>query len=128
MKIKSKYMPGRNFGPVPAGKYIAEIVEVTPSKASTGTDYLFVDLLIIGPSHQGRHVFAKLFLTDKAGWKLSALLHALGEQPDAEIETESLIGRPVGIDIKVVDGFDGSERNEISRFRKISESGPQSQN
>ena len=128
MKIKSSYTSGRNFGPVPVGRYIAEIVEATPSTASTGTDYLFVDFLIIGPSHQGRHVFTKLFLTDKAGWKLSALLHFLGEQPDAEIETESLIGRRVGIDVKVIDGFDGFERNEISRFRKISNPGSQSQN
>ena len=59
------------FDPIPKGYYDAEIINITQEHASTGTAYLNVEFEILGPTHAGRHMWANIYLTDKARWKLA---------------------------------------------------------
>jgi hypothetical protein len=121
MKFKTNLQDAdvNNFEPLPPGRYTAEIIEASPEIASTGTPYLNLDFRILGPSHSSRHVWTKLFLTEKAAWKLAALLKAIGLSPAEELDTASFFNRSLIIVLIVTTDIDGIERNEIKAFRKI---------
>jgi hypothetical protein len=110
---------GRTFELVPPGRYIAEIIEASPETATTGTPFLNLDFRILEPSHSGRHVWTRLFLTAKAGWRLTSLLNALGLSPADELDTTAFFDKPVEITVIVKKDLDGIERNEIRAYRKI---------
>jgi hypothetical protein len=115
----------RTFTPIPQGRYSAEIIDATYETASTRTPFLNLEFLILGPAQIGRHVWTKIFLTEKASWKLAALLNAIGEQRAEEIDTASLLGKKLSLVVKVQDDADGVEHNDVSGFRKY-ESQPDS--
>ncbi len=109
------------FESVQPGVYTAEIVDVQPQRASTGTSMLNVEFEIVGPSEKGRHVWAGVFLTDKARWKLAALLNAVNVGLVDELDTAELVGRRLRIRVKEVDG-EGQLRTEAVAFRKLPDS------
>jgi len=121
MKFKtnlSDYDP-ESFDPVPNGYYDAEIVAVSQERASTGTEYLNIEFVILGPTHEGRHVWANVFLTEKARWKLAALLSATGIGMVDDLDTDQLIGNELRIRVKQVDDSFGDSRSEVVGFRKL---------
>ena len=121
MKFKtnlSDYDP-ESFDPVPNGYYDAEIVAVSQERASTGTEYLNIEFVILGPTHEGRHVWANIFLTKKARWKLAALLSATGIGLVDDLDTDQLIGKDLRIRVKQVDDPAGDSRQEVVGFRKL---------
>lgn len=77
---------GRDFAPLPAGPYEAEISGAEVKDASTGTGcYLKLELTIIGPTNTGRKVWANITLrnanakAEEIGQaQLSALCRAVG--------------------------------------------------
>jgi hypothetical protein len=123
MKFKTNFSEEatrtQSFDPIPPGIYQASVFGVFPSKASTGTEYLNIEFEILGPSHQGRHIWANIYLTDKAGWKLSAFCHAVGVEPCSEMDTSDFLGRPLLIVVKEIESADGNPRTEAAGFRKL---------
>ena len=109
----------KSFDPIPDGYYEAEVANVTHEKASTGTAYLNVEFAILGPTHEGRHVWANVFLTEKARWKLAALLNATGIGMVDDLDTDQLIGNELRIRVKQVDDSFGDTRSEVVGFRKL---------
>ena len=98
------------------GNYEAEIVEVVPEQASTGTDFLRVVFKILGPTHEGQEIDCPLYLTKKAVWKLDAFLRAARvERHGEKIETAELLGRRMQIHVRP----NGHGRPEVIRFDKI---------
>ena len=77
---------GRDFAPLPAGAYEAEITGSEVKDASTGTgSYLKLEFSILGPTHQGRKVWANITLRNANAQaesigqaQLSALCRAVG--------------------------------------------------
>ncbi len=113
----SDFDPG-SFDPIPDGYYHAEIAAVSQEKASTGTEYLNIEFLILGPTHEGRHVWANIFLTEKAKWKLAALLSATGIGLVDDLDTDQLLGKDLRIRVKQVDDPAGDSRQEVVGFRQ----------
>ncbi len=109
----------RSFDPIPDGYYEAEVFNVTHEKASTGTAYLNAEFVVLGPTHTGRHVWANIYLTENARWKLAALLNAVGLGLVDELDTAQLMGTTLRIRVKTVDDTDGNSRQEVVGFRKL---------
>jgi len=110
---------GKNFDPIFSGKYEAEIIEASPEKSFNGKPFLNVGFRILGPTHEGRRVWTKLFTTEAAVWKLAALFNAIDEPLTDEADTEALLGKQLVITVKVVENEDGFLRNEVVGFRKL---------
>jgi hypothetical protein len=107
----------KSFDPIPDGYYEATIVDVSLETASTGTEFLNVELEILGPNQVGRHVWSNLYLTEKARWKMAALVNAAGLGMVDKLETDQLIARKVRIRVKQVDDSSGAP-SEVVGFRK----------
>jgi hypothetical protein len=109
---------GKRFDPIRPGTYEAEIVGGKPEISLNNKPFLNVEFVILGPTEKGRHVWAKLFMTEASVWKLAALFNAIGEPLTDEADTESLLGKQVLIVVDRVQGEDGVLRNEVVTFRK----------
>ena len=107
------------FDPIPKGYYDAEIINITQEHASTGTAYLNVEFEILGPTHAGRHMWANIYLTDKARWKLAALVNAAGLGMVDELDTDLLIGKRLRIAVKNIDDPEAGNRSEVVGFQKL---------
>ena len=107
------------FDPIPKGYYDAEIINITQEHASTGTAYLNVEFEILGPTHEGRHMWANIYLTDKARWKLAALVSAAGLGMVDELDTDLLIGKRLRIAVKNIDDPEAGNRSEVGGFQKL---------
>jgi hypothetical protein len=122
MKIKTNFKSGEQsvnpFDLIPPGIYSAEIFGMDYSQASTGTACLNIEFVVLGPSHEGRHVWTNLYLTEKAGWKYASLCAAAGITAADELETKELLGKQLRIVVKEVTGPDGTPRSEAVGFRK----------
>ena len=105
---------------LPTGDYEAEINELSPGTANTGTKFLRVVFEIIGPTNEGAQTDCQLYLTDRAAWKLNTLLSAAGvELQQDELETEDLLGRRVQIHVNRVEDSAGQPvRTEVTSFRR----------
>ncbi len=108
----------RHFELVPGGVYDATIVAVDPGNASTGTPSLNLELEITGPSQQGRHVWANIYLTPNASWKLSALCNATGISMADQLDTRQFLNKFLRIVVRQVDNQNGELRAEAVGFRK----------
>ena len=104
--------------PVPAGTYDTEIVGVDEGSASTGTPYLSIEMKIDEPACVGRHVWANVFLTDAARWKLAQLISAAGLELTDELDTEDLLGRQIRIKVREITDQDGLADTEVHSFRR----------
>jgi len=122
MKLKTNLEKGiGGFEPLDDGWYEAEIVRANPAEASTGTSYLDLELQVIGPRHEGRHLWDQLYMTEGASWKTEALMNAAGLELGKEIETDELIDRRVSVKVGVRLTDSGESRNEIRRYRRMKE-------
>lgn len=98
---------GRDFAPLPAGPYEAEITSAEVKDASTGSGcYLKLELTVIGPTHTGRKVWANITLknanaqAEQIGQgQLSALCRAVGV-PTLK-DTDQLFQKLVRVRLKV---------------------------
>ena len=112
-------LKSKTFEPIPPGKYEAEIVDATSEESANRKRFLNLDFVVIGPACRGRHLWTKLFMTDAAVWKLAALFNAINQPLTEEADTADLVGRKLSVTVKVIEGEDGSLRNEIVTFRKL---------
>ena len=108
----------KSFNPIPDGYYEAQVVDVSLENASTGTAFLNIEFAILGPTQVDRHVWANLYLTEKARWKLAALVNAVGLGMVDKLDTNQLIGKKVRIRIKKADDSFGDSRPDVVGFRK----------
>ena len=116
--------PAVGFEPLPAGKYVAAIVEseTKTTKAGTG-QYLELKFQILEGEYKGRHVWARLNLwnpnqlaVDIARGELSAIYHAVGLiQVQDSSELHDL---PMLITVKCRKREDGEVTNEIRGYAR----------
>ncbi len=106
---------------LPTGDYVAEINEVSPGTANTGTKFLRVVFEIVGPDHEGAQTDCQLYLTERAAWKLNTLLAAAGVEPQGdEIETAELLGSKLHIHVNQPQDSSGQPmRPEVTSFRRL---------
>jgi hypothetical protein len=117
--------PMDTFAPVPAGNYIAAIVEseMKPTKTGNGR-YLELKFQVIEGEHKGRNLWARLNLDNPnelavkiARSDLSAICRAVGVmQPKDSCELHDL---PLSIKVKLRKRQDNGEMtNEIAGYAK----------
>jgi hypothetical protein len=98
---------GRDFAPLPAGPYEAEITSAEVKDASTGSgSYLKLELTVIGPTHTGRKVWANITLRNASAQaesigqaQLSSLCRAVGVAKLTD--TDQLFQKLVRIRLKI---------------------------
>jgi hypothetical protein len=107
------------FDLIETGFYEAQIFSLDPGHASTGTPFLNVEFEILGPTFQGRHVWANIYLTEKANWKLASLCNAIGIKIGEEVETKDFLRKQLRLYVKEVEVPNGNIRAEAVGFRKL---------
>jgi Protein of unknown function (DUF669). len=116
--------PQENFAPIPAGNYIAVIVdsEIKPTKNNSGTVAAFTWKVLDG-QFAGRKLFGRINIrnanseAERIGQsQLSALCHAAGVLQLQD--TQQLHGRPVQIRVKVRKDETGryEDQNEVTGY------------
>ncbi len=108
----------KNFAPVPPGFYEVEIFDAATDQALTGTDFINVDFLIVQGEYSNRHLWTHLYLTDKAMWKVEALLNAVGLKPSDDLKTDDLIGKRLRVRVRHGQDQDGNVKVEVIAFRR----------
>lgn len=125
--------PGGNYEPIPAGKYVAKIVEATVGLTKSGTgEYIKVRWDVIGPAHQGRAVFQNLNIRNQSSAaeeigrrQLGEIMRAIGL---ATVEdTDQLIGGEAEIRVKVKEDDQYGPRAEIVAVVGLSARAPMPQ-
>jgi hypothetical protein len=107
------------FEIISTGLYEAKIFSLELGNASTGTPFLNIEFEILGPDYAGRHVWANLYLTEKASWKLASLCNAIGVNVDEELETKDFLGKHLRLYVKEIEDPNGNIRAEATGFRKL---------
>jgi len=126
--------PTTEFDPIPAGKYLAVIIdsEVKPTKTGNGS-YLQLTFEILDVQHKGRHLWARLNLDNPnqtavkiARAELSAICRAVGVMtPNDSVELHNL---PLLITVRCKKRPDtGDITNEIKGYAKKEAAGGQPQ-
>jgi hypothetical protein len=122
MKIQTNFSnsgpSGTSFEPIPSAVYDARIFGMDYNRASTGTPCLNIEFEIEGPTHEGRHIWGNIYLTEKASWKYQSLCNAVGITPSEELETRDILSKKLRIVVKQTEGLDGNPRSEAVGFRK----------
>ena len=117
--------PASNFDPLPAGKYLAAIIEseMKPTKAGNG-NYLALTFQVLDGPHKGRMLWARLNLDNPnatavqiAQAELSAICRAVGVLvPHDSVELHNL---PLVISVRCKKRLDTGEiTNEIGGYAK----------
>jgi hypothetical protein len=117
--------PSTDYDPLPAGKYLAVIIdsEMKPTKAGTGS-YLQLTFEIIDGPHKGRKVWGRLNLINNnettmkiAQAELSAICRAVGVlAPNDSVELHNL---PLLITVKCKKWTDTNDiTNEVKGYAK----------
>lgn len=121
----TKVDPKTAFTPVPAGRYVAVIIESKnkPNKAGTGT-YLEFTFQVVEGQFKGRLVWTRLNLqhitpkvVELARAELSSICHAAGVLRPKD--SRDLHNRPMTIVVSEKSGPDGSH-NEIKDYIALS--------
>lgn len=118
MKLKDvKNAPDEkpDYTPVPPGTYPVMVVDAEPRTARTGTEGVGMKLEILEGKEKGRILFDSLWLTEKAAWRVWAVLGALGfdrETVDDDVPEVALIGRraAVLVEHEVYEANDGTTK------------------
>lgn len=120
----------RNFDPLPAGWYTANIAgaDLKMTKAGNG-QYIAVRYDITGPTHQGRVVFGNLNIknpnptAEQIGrQQLGEVMRAIGLE--SVKDTDQLIGGNLQIKLKVTKSEEYGDGNDVSGFKAIEGSAP----
>lgn len=117
MKIDLRYVQAPDeLDPVPDGRYLVEIEDLTEETARTGKKYLRVHMRVGDGEHAGAYIFDDLYLTDKAKPRLLCLLKALNIASDGivDISPELLTGKKCLIDVEIR----GNERDGGGEWRR----------
>lgn len=118
----SAVSPDVGFGPIPAGQYIAQIVDsdLKTNRAGTG-QYISLQFEILDGEFKGRRVFSNLTIshTNKTAEQigqahLSALCRAAGVMQLTD--TAQLHGRPIKITVRIRKDEKYGESNEVTGF------------
>lgn len=119
--------PAQDFAPVPAGEYLAIIIdsELKPTRNGAG-EYLALTHQIIDGEFKGRMIWANLNIVNHnevaqriAQQQLSAICHAVG-QTQAITDSEQLHNRPMVIRVEFVPANDEKgwrAKNEIKAWK-----------
>lgn len=127
----SQVEPASNFDPLPAGKYVAVIIdsEMTPTKAGNGS-YLLLTFQVVEGPFKDRMLWARLNLDNPsttavqiARSELSAVCRAVGVMaPRDSVELHNL---PMRISVRCKKRSDTDETtNEIHGYAKKESSSP----
>lgn len=117
--------PQSSFDPIPAGDYVAMIVdsEMKPTKNGQG-EYLQLVFEVCDGDHTGRKIFARLNLNnpnqtavDIAQRELSAICHAVGVLTPND--SSDLHDKPMTIKVKIRQSPGYDPQNEISAYKAI---------
>lgn len=115
-----------NFEPIPAGWYESKIdnAELKDTKNGDG-QYIKIRFSIVGPTHQGRTVFANLNIRNASAkaeeigrQQLGELMRAIGLNKVED--TDELIGGDVKIKLSIREAANGYDaQNEVKGFKSI---------
>ena len=122
--------PAASFEPVPAGKYLATIVEseMKPTKSGTG-NYLQLTFEILEGPHQGRVLWSRLNLQNPnpttvqiAQAELSSICRATGvmrPKDSSELHNKPML---ISVDVEKYTKRDGSEgmSNRVKSYKPVS--------
>ena len=114
-----------DYTPVPAGKYQATIFDVkleeVRSGENAGKPRFNIQFRLTGEGVENRRVFSLVPLyVAKDFWKAQSFFKALGydiEAGDFTVpEVNELLGKPLGVTVKIGADQNGEPRNEVSGF------------
>ncbi|MGC9216633.1 DUF669 domain-containing protein [Acidithiobacillus sp.] len=125
--VASELPEGRgDFEPIPAGWYTASIVaaEVKSTKDGTG-EYIALRMDVLGPTHEGRVIFANLNIKNNSAkaeeigrQQLGSVMRAIGL---AKVrDSDQLIGGNLEIKVKIQKSQEYGDKNEVADYRAIS--------
>ena len=113
--------------PVPAGSYNATVFDIKEetvrSGANEGKPRFNVQFRISEGQYENRRVFSyvPLYVANDA-WKAAAFFKSLGFDVKAGNfkvpDTNDILGKPIGVRVKVGAGLNGEARNEVGGFDK----------
>lgn len=116
---------GGSFEPLPAGWYDANITgaELRNTKSGTG-QFIAIKYTVTGPTHQGRVVFGNVNIKNDSAKaeeigraQLGSIMRSVGL---AKIgDTNVLIGKSIGVKLKIQKDEQYGDRNEVAGFRAI---------
>lgn len=118
--------PQQSFSVLPAGKYIAQVVDsdVKTNKSNTG-QYLSLQFEILDGEFKGRRVFSNITVNHQnitaqeiGQSQLSSLCRAVGVMQLTE--TSQLHGRPLKIDVKIRQDAQYGDQNDVKGFEAAS--------
>ncbi len=117
---------GGSYEPLPAGEYLAKIVDssLQDTKAGTG-QYIKLRFDVMGPTHQGRVVFTNINIrnpnpkAEEIGrQQLGSILRAIGLA--SLTDTDQLVGGELSIKVTVKNDPTYGPGNEVKGFKAIS--------
>lgn len=117
---------GDDFSPLPAGTYEVDIAEtdVVPPSTDPKGRLLKLKMVVVGPSHEGRIVFANINLRNRSekaeeiGQKdLRKLLTACGLSRISD--SDELLGSRIQVKLKIERSEKYGEQNKVADWRAI---------
>lgn len=130
LKFTEEVLESKGSGslePIPAGSYNATVFDVKEEQVRSGPNEgkprFNVQFRISEGQYENRRVFSYVPLyTGNDAWKAAAFFKSLGYDIKAGSfkvpETVDLLGKPIGVRVKVGSGLDGQARNEVGGFDK----------
>lgn len=115
---------GLNTKRIPAGDYVAKVVNVDDGKAKDGTPMLRFD--ITPNAHQGSCLPYYCKLQENQLWKLRSFLMACGvnvPKGKLKFDPKKIVGKTVGIEVDD-DEYDGNEKSVVVACFKPAEDEP----
>lgn len=118
---------GAPLSAIPAGSYNATIFDVKQEQVRSGPNEgkprLNIQFRISSGQYENRRVFAYIALYVAGDfWKTQSFFKALGydmKSGDFEVpETNDLLGKAIGVRVKVGKDQNGEDRNEVAGFDK----------
>jgi hypothetical protein len=116
---------GGSYDPIPAGSYNATVFNVTLEQVKSGPNEgkprFNIQFRISGGNYDNRRVFGYIALYVGGDfWKTQAFFKALGydmKSGDFSVpEIADLLGKSIGVRVKVGKDQNGADRNEVSGF------------
>jgi hypothetical protein len=104
------------------GDYNAEVIEASPHKASTGTEFLMVVFRVLDGPEKDRTVVSNYYLTQKAYWRLQSLLNAISVRVSdtSEVETAQMLGQTLRIRVSEIKGENGyPAKSEVVKTMRL---------
>lgn len=122
--------PGLDFEALPAGEYLAHIVESDVKESKSGEAMLIMSWMVTDGDYAGQRVFDSMMLTGKGSdfgkRKLVTIADVLDyPNPNNVEETEDLHGVPCLIEVGFGTG-DYKEKNQIKNYKKAPSTAPRS--